>query len=162
MERKRTFFEKLTGAINTNNFDEAEVPGDKEIKNIRVHPTLSPEENGEWMEEEEGQLTVDVYQNQSEVVIKAMVAGVRPDTLDIQISRDMVTIRGTRNESNENKEGDYLYRELYWGTFSRTILLPTEINVEESDAVEEHGLLTINLPKIDKGRKTRLRVKSSR
>ncbi|HJN62679.1 MAG TPA: Hsp20/alpha crystallin family protein [Candidatus Paceibacterota bacterium] len=166
-KRKKSFFERLTGAVNTNSVDdgvEMEVESDGETKNIRIHPEkeTSTEDSDDWLEKEEGQLTVDVYQNPDEVVIRTMVAGVRPDTLDIQISRDMVTIRGTRQSSSEDKNDDYLYRELYWGTFSRTILLPTEVDVEEADAVEEHGLLTLRLPKIDKERKTKLRVKSSK
>ena len=89
-----------------------------------------------------------------------MVAGVKPDTLDIQISRDMVTIRGTRQSINEVQEEDYYHKELYWGTFSRTILLPAEVEVEEAEAIEEHGMLTLRLPKIDKERRAKLRVKS--
>jgi len=165
MERKKSFFEKLTGAINTNDLDENEVGFDEETetKNIRLHPKDGQSGDSEdWLEEEEGQLTVDVYQTPNEIIIKTMVAGVKPDTLDIQISRDMVTLRGTRKDSHEVKEEDYFFRELYWGTFSRTILLPAEVEVEEAEAVEEHGLLTLRLPKIDKDKKTKLRVKSNR
>ena len=164
-EQKKSFFEKLTGAINTNDLDKNEVEFDEETetKNIRLHPDNDDSSNSEnWLEEEEGQLTVDVYQTPTEIVIKTMVAGVKPDTLDIQISRDMVTLRGTRKDSSEVKGEDYFYRELYWGTFSRTILLPAEVEVEEAEAVEEHGLLTLRLPKIDKEKKTKLRVRSNK
>jgi len=74
----------------------------------------------------------------------------------------MVTVRGTRHVTNETREEDYFYRELYWGTFSRTVLLPAEIEVEEAEALEEHGMLTLRLPKIDKDRKTKLKVRSTR
>ena len=163
--RKRSFFEKLTGAINTNEPNDVEVNfnDDVAVEDTRMNQggtVNTTEENPE--EEEEGQLTVDVYQSPTEIVIKTMVAGVKPDTLDIQISRDMVTLRGTRRGSHEIKEEDYFYKELYWGTFSRTILLPAEVEVEEAEATEEHGLLTLRLPKIDKEKKTKLKVRSSR
>jgi HSP20 family protein len=167
--RKKSFFEKLTGAINTNDFDnEINNPEDDKTKNISIDMSkgegkeLKERSSEEWMEEEEGQLEVDVFQNPGEIIVKAMVAGVRPDTLDIQISRDMVTIRGTRQSTNETREEDYFYRELYWGTFSRTILLPAEVEVEEAEATEEHGMLTLHMPKIDKDRKAKLKVRSSR
>lgn len=114
-----------------------------------------------WFDEEEteGELTVDVYQTPSEIVIKSMVAGVKPEDLDISITRDMVTIKGKRETERFVKEEDYYHQELYWGSFSRTIMLPSEVEVEEADAVEKHGLLIIRLPKIDKNKQTRLKVK---
>jgi HSP20 family protein len=162
--RKKSFFERLTGAINTNGYDDMEVSYDAETetKNIKVTSTDDDKREIAFAEEEEvGQLTVDVYQTPSEIVIKTMVAGVKPDTLDIQIARDMVTIKGTRQNSNEVREEDYFHRELYWGSFSRTILLPAEVEVEEAEATEEHGLLILKLPKIDKDKKTKLKVRSN-
>jgi HSP20 family protein len=90
-----------------------------------------------------------------------MVAGVKPQDLDINITRDMVTIHGTREDSIEVTQENYFHKELYWGSFSRNIILPEEIDVEEADAKEKHGLLMITLPKLDKDRKTKLSVKSS-
>ena len=110
---------------------------------------------------EEGQLAVDMYQTPSEIIIRTMVAGVRPEDLDISITRDMVTIRGRREESYENSGEDFFHRELYWGSFSRTIILPAEIEIEEAEAKENHGLLTLILPKIDKNRQSKLKVKSN-
>jgi HSP20 family protein len=116
-----------------------------------------------WFDEEsnveEGQLTVDLYQTPTEIVIKSMVAGVKPEDLDIAITRDVVTIKGKRETERFIKEEDYFHQELYWGSFSRTIMLPAEVEVEEAEAVEKHGLLIIKLPKIDKNRQTRLKVK---
>jgi HSP20 family protein len=90
-----------------------------------------------------------------------MVAGVKPEDLDVSITREMVTLRGTREPGDSVAGDDYFQRELYWGSFSRTILLPTEIDVEESEAIEKQGLLTIHLPKIDKERSQTLKVKST-
>lgn len=89
-----------------------------------------------------------------------MVAGVRPEDLDISITRDMVTIKGTRLEEQEITKDNYYHQELYWGSFSRTIMLPAEIDIEESNATEKYGLLILTLPKIDKERRTQLRVKN--
>ena len=113
-----------------------------------------------WIDEsaEDGELTVDVYQNQDTIFIKAMIAGVRPEDLDINISRDMVTVRGKREEERASSTDDYFLRELYWGSFSRTISLPEEIDVDEAEAVEKHGLLILKLPKLDKKRQSKLKV----
>ncbi len=108
---------------------------------------------------QEGELPIDMYRTGESIVIRALIAGVVPDDLDIAITRDMVTIRGSREESQEAPDEDYQYRELYWGTFSRTIVLPEEIVIDEATAKEKHGLLIITLPKVDKDRSTKLRVK---
>ncbi|MFA6536287.1 MAG: Hsp20/alpha crystallin family protein [Candidatus Paceibacterota bacterium] len=149
---KRSFFEKLTGTIRL----------DEKAMNDDAGSEI--EEKGEnWLEEggDVGQLTVDVHQTPNEIIVKAMVAGVKPEDLDISITRDMVTIKGTREETHEVADEDYFVKELYWGSFSRTILLPAEVQADEADASEKHGLLTIRLPKIDKGKQTKLRVKSN-
>ena len=109
---------------------------------------------------EEGELSVDVYQTPSEIIIEAMVAGVKPEDLHLSITRDMVTIKGRRDGNSQVTHDDYFYKELYWGTFTRTILLPHEVEIEEAEAVEKHGLLIIRLPKIDKARQAKLKVKS--
>jgi HSP20 family molecular chaperone IbpA len=109
----------------------------------------------------EGELSVDVYQTPTHIVIKAMIAGVRPEDLDVSITRDMVTVRGKREQHTEGVTGDFFFQELYWGTFSRTIVLPQEVEIEEAEAVEKHGLLIIRLPKMDKGRQAKLKVRSN-
>ena len=150
MEKRRSFFEKLTGSISIN--DEEEAKND-----------IRPEEpRREWIEEEgeEAQLTVDVYQTPEEIIIRTMVAGVQPEDLNISISRDMVTIKGKREEVRGVIKDDYFVKELYWGNFSRTVLLPEEVDPQEAEAIEKHGLLTIRLPKIDKERVQKIKVKS--
>lgn len=154
----RSFFEKLIGAVQVDEDEKVSSPavvsrGNKTKKNDREN----------WIEEEgeDGQLTVDVYQTANDIVIKTMIAGVKPEDLDISITRDMVTIKGSREETREADSNDYFTKELYWGTFSRTILLPQEIEVEAAEALEKHGLLIIKLPKVDKGKQTKLKVKSN-
>ncbi|MBU6390020.1 Hsp20/alpha crystallin family protein [Patescibacteria group bacterium] len=158
MAEKKSFFERLTGAVQ---FDESdEVPTPRQERNNKLLKKTPKEELIEE-ESDEGELTVDVYQTPEDIVIKAMIAGVKPEDLDIDITRDMVTIKGSREESREASESDYFTRELYWGSFSRTILLPQEIEVESAEATEKNGLLIIKLPKVDKGRKTKLKVRSN-
>ncbi|MES3005107.1 MAG: Hsp20/alpha crystallin family protein [Patescibacteria group bacterium] len=151
MKDNRSFFEKLTGGgkvIDDTENEELEKPS----KTTSVD-SLYEEES------EEGQLTIDVYQTDGEIVIKSMVSGVKPEDLDISITRDMVTIKGKRETERFVKEEDYFHRELYWGSFSRTIMLPAEVEVEEAEAIEKHGLLIIKLPKIDKNKQTKLKVR---
>ncbi len=150
MKRKRSFFERLTGSVN---MDEDEVFEDEEET---VYETESEEPL-----ESEGQLGVDVYETPQSIVIKAMIAGVRPESLDISLSREIITIRGHREAVDHVHEDDYFLRELYWGSFSRTIVLPQEIEMDEAEALEEHGLLTLTLPKIDKEKQRTLYVKSN-
>lgn len=168
VKEKRSFFERLTGATSIDDypdsFDEEEVvvaPVGKE-KHINIESDSNGKEQDSYVEEEEeGQLSVDVYQTADYIILKTVVAGVRPDHLDVSITRDMVTIKGKREEQKEVTEEDYFYKELYWGSFSRTILLPQEIEVDGAEANEKHGVLVIKLPKIDKDRQTKLKVKAS-
>ena len=153
MKDNRSFFEKLTGSvrIDDESMDMAENKSASKTQSIHDDSLLG--------ETEEGELTIDVYQTPTEIRIKSMVAGVKPEDLDISITRDMVTIKGKRETERFVKDEDYFHQELYWGSFSRTIMLPAEIEVEESEAIEKHGLLILRLPKIDKNRQTKLRVK---
>ncbi|HEY4715407.1 MAG TPA: Hsp20/alpha crystallin family protein [Candidatus Paceibacterota bacterium] len=147
----KSFFQKLTGGMRMNE-DEESLIEEAEGRELA--------KKSEWAEEEEGQLTVDVYQTPAEIIVQTMVAGVRPEDLTITISRDMITIKGKREENRTISEDNFFLQELYWGSFSRTILLPEEIDPEEAEAIEKHGLLIIKLPKIDKEKKTSLRIKS--
>lgn len=150
MQKKRSFFERITGSVSVNDDDQDSIitPGGNSGKES-------------WLDTpEEGELAVDVYQTPTEIVIKTMISGVKPEDLNIAITREMVTIKGKRESAREINDDSYFQRELYWGAFSRTILLPAEIEVEEAEAIEKHGLLTIRLPKIDKDKTSSLKVKS--
>ncbi len=168
-KQKQSFFQRLTGAVDIDDgyddaYDEEEAPIRGRQQTTNTHEQTEEDTQEQWSEEEdvaEGQLTVDVYQTSDEIVIRSIVAGVHPDDLDISISRDMVTIRGAREEHKEVSDDNYFHKELYWGSFSRTVLLPAEVEVEEASAQEKHGLLTIRLPKIDKEKQTKLKVKTT-
>lgn len=168
MSKKKSFFQKLSGIVNmSDDTEEFDFDGGDEMPE-HVFPQMMTEKEVEeetmdhWIEKEveEGQLTVDVYQTSTDIIIKAMVAGVRGEELDITITREMVTIKGTRHAERTVNDNDYFHKELYWGAFTRTILLPAEVEPEEAEATEKHGLLTIKLPKIDRGRQMKVRVKS--
>ena len=138
---------------------------DEDENDVRSHLSRKQEKEenkNSWIEEEndEAELTVDVYQTPTDIVIQSMVAGVKPEDLDISIARDVVTIRGQREESRTIDEDNYFTKELYWGKFARTITLPAEVEPEEVEATEKHGLLTIKIKKVDKGKKNTIRVKS--
>lgn len=157
---KRSFFERLTGTVRMDDELEEQVAPSKLVKKNR-HSNGTP---ASWMDaetEEEGELTVDVYQTPEMIVIKSMIAGVRPEDLDISITRDVVTVHGKREEERVASDEDYFNRELYWGSFSRTISLPQEIDVDEAEAIEKHGLLILKLPKLDKKRQSKLKVKTA-
>lgn len=118
------------------------------------------EENWTPQEEPSGELAVDVYQTPDAIVVKALVAGVQPATIDIGLTREMLTISGQRQDERESEDEHYFQKELYWGAFSRTIILPEEIDVDMAEASEKHGILMIRLPKINKKRQTKLKVRS--
>ena len=156
-KEKPSFFERLTGAVklSEDESDEDSTPSARALGTPAVKAAS-------WIEEsaEEGELTVDVYQNHDTIFVKAMIAGVRPEDLDVNISRDMITIRGKREEERVSSSDDYFIRELYWGSFSRSVSLPQEIDVDEAEAIEKHGLLILRLPKLDKKRQSKLKVKT--
>lgn len=150
MKKKPSLFERLTGSVHVDHEDDTEdSPHTEEL-----------ETKNTWLEPSEGELTVDVHQTPQAIIITTMVAGVRPEDLDVTVSRDMVTIRGRRDIQETIQEEDYFHRELYWGSFSRTLLLPCEVEAEEAEAKEEHGLLVLKLPKIDKNKQTKIKVRS--
>ena len=167
--KKLSFLERLTGSVNTEQYDEVldEEHEFGEDDDVSVHHY---EDESEWHgqagldqeenEQQDGELPVDMYHTGDAIVIRALVAGVSPDDLDIAITRDIVTIRGVRDEYKEAANEDYYHRELFWGSFSRTLLLPEEVLIDEAEAQEKHGLLEIRLPKVDKDRSTRLQVKT--
>ncbi len=165
MIKKPSFLERITGSIkldttSDDGFDEVQVFEDQSIQDDHSidQDTWRQDESEE--RDQDGELPIDMYQTADAIVIRALVAGVSPEDLNISITRDMVTLKGQREEIQEVPDEDYYHRELFWGTFSRSIVLPEEIVIDEAEAREKHGLLEIILPKLDKGRSARLTVKS--
>lgn len=152
-QKKRSFFERLTGSVSM------EEEYEEKPKNTQ---NGKDKKNNNWIEEEneEAELAVDVYQTATDIVVQTMVAGVKPEDIDLTIARDMITISGKREEHRNIDENNYFTKELYWGKFSRTISLPQEVEPEEVEATERHGLLTIKLQKVDKEKKNSVKVRS--
>ncbi len=166
--KKPSFLERLTGGSQTDEYDRILDEDHKfgEDDDLAVEEEDYQEEEN-WEEDnsnstpQEGELPVDMYQTNDAIVIRALVAGVSPNDLEISITRDMVTIRGTREELQEAHSDNYFHRELFWGAFSRTLVLPEEVAIDEAEAQEKHGLLEIKLPKLDKHRSTQLKVRTN-
>ncbi len=108
----------------------------------------------------EGQLTVDVYQTDKHIIVKSTVAGVEPKDIDISLNNDILTIRGSRSPDMSLQENSYYYREIFWGNFSRTIILPVEVDSEKTEASLKNGILTIKLPKKFEERYKKIQIKT--
>ena len=117
--------------------------------------------DNDWMNDayEEGQLSIDVFQTPKAIVVKSTIAGVKPNDIDISINNDMLTIRGKREHEETVEDCDYLYRECYWGSFSRSIILPVEVKPEKIQAILENGVLTVTIPKAKVAKAVAVKVK---
>ena len=117
--------------------------------------------NNDWFSAnyDEGQLSIDIYQTPDNLIVKSTIAGVKPEDIDISLHNDMLTVRGRREEIEKIGENDYLYKECFWGAFSRSVILPMEVNPKKIKAALENGILTIILPKIKTVKNIFIKVK---
>ncbi|OGN15546.1 MAG: hypothetical protein A3J47_00260 [Candidatus Yanofskybacteria bacterium RIFCSPHIGHO2_02_FULL_43_22] len=106
----------------------------------------------------DGQLTVDVYQTDDDIVVQSTIAGIDQSDIDISVTNDMVTIKGKRTPPEKIKHSDYFYRELFWGPFSRSIILPEDVDSDNAKASMRNGLLTIRLPKLTKIKTKKIKI----
>jgi len=169
--KKGSFFERLTGAINeeetkeNDSLEELEEAKSEEIEVIEEKPKTKKSRSKaitsieDSNSEEEGELLVDVYQTSDEIIIKSAIAGVKANDLNIEITNDRVIIKGTRSKDEDVSPEDYYYQELYWGPFSKAIILPVEINPDKAKASLKNGILTIKLPKLEKSKVKTLKIK---
>lgn len=155
----KIFFEKLSGINRPNGAGNNEEGAEEELEPEIINERESGEVQEETLEESEGQLTVDVYETPTSFVIKSAVAGVSQENLDIAITNESVTIRGKREEEEKIKNGNYLHQECYWGRFARAIILPQEVDPDKAQASLKNGILKISLPKMNKAKSKRLKVK---
>ena len=107
-----------------------------------------------------GQLAIDIYQTDNDLVIQSAIAGVKPESLDVTIEKDIVIIKGIREKPFE-ESGDYFAQECYWGPFSREVILPAEADPARVIAEMKDGILTIRIPKIQREKKRKIEVKGS-
>ncbi len=173
-KQKKSFFERLTGAetLETNYQDSVPVYNEEEenivsMQNETETHSYPVREESAWApsytptepDNNEGQLTIDVYQTENEIVIKSTIAGVKPEDLDVSINNDMVTVKGERKNEEEVMHGNYYYQECYWGGFSRSVLLPVDVIPDKADASLKNGILTIRLPKADTTKTKKIQVR---
>ncbi|MBC7766737.1 Hsp20/alpha crystallin family protein [Arenimonas sp.] len=166
---RKSFLQRLTGSFKEEDEEAIEKMSQvnrKSFSSLNSRDIDDDDEDKDIEEDEddspiavEGQLGIDLFETQLEVIVKTMIPGVRKEDIDISLSRDMLTIRGERKDEKTIAEDDYHYRELYWGTFSRTVKLPHEVDIDRAEATESQGMLTLRLPRIDRERKASLKVK---
>ena len=153
------FFKRLSGLddkINIRQVDEFESTDDE----MDVQPIIKSE-SSEWLggDYDEGQLSIDVFQTPDSLIVKSTIAGVKPGDIDISINNDMLTIRGRREIQENISEENYLIKECYWGGFSRSVILPVEVEVEKVEAALDNGVLTVILPKAKSAKQFSIKVK---
>jgi len=167
---KRSFLERLTGSNEMDGSQEFDSPirplekiyEEEESEEMIINtPTRRPAQENSFSanDDSEGQLTIDVYQTDNDIVIKSTIAGVKPEDLDVTINSDMVSIRGERRNEEMVREENYYYQECYWGGFSRSVILPVDVIADKAEASMKNGILTIRLPKADNTKTKKIQVR---
>lgn len=132
-----------------------------EATNIETMPEMM-EEASDWVDEVEGQLAIDVYQTPKEVIIKAPIAGVKAEDVEIGINDDVITIKGSRKQEKEVSGDDYYVQECYWGAFSRSVILPVSVDANKTKAKMKDGILEVTLPKITGIKSKKIKVQATK
>lgn len=160
MDDTKNFFEELA-AVGSDESSQPEKPS-KKTKTIDLPINPNDSEPADTVsnlaEEREGQLTIDVYQTPEAIIIESPIAGVSSDELEINVTSESVTIRGQRDRVRTIKDSDYFYQECYWGRFSRSVILPQEIDPDKSEATIKNGVLTLTMPKVTRQKQKRVKV----
>jgi HSP20 family protein len=137
---------------------EIEVKEREKKREVQLKEKEEKREEEKWPEPE-GELAVDMYQTDEELVIQSTIAGIKSEDLSLYLEGDMLFIEGERKKPTEEK-GDYFLQECYWGRFSRKIVLPVEINPDKISATFKDGILTIRIQKVSKERRRKILIKS--
>lgn len=112
-----------------------------------VKENSTPKAHHDWNLFEEGQLLIDMYDRGDAIVVRSLVAGINPDSLDISLHNDLLTIRGSREDAEEIYDDQFIVRECYWGRFSRSIIVPFPVDIQRIQAQCAQGVVTVILPK---------------
>ena len=120
---------------------------------------MKNQNSNDWLEEHEGQLAIDVYQTPDLVVLRAPIAGVKPEDLEISITDEIINIKGHRQDIEEEIRENYFAQECYWGSFSRSYVLPTIVDGEKAEASLKNGILIIKIPKVGKTKTKTIEIK---
>lgn len=159
MAKDKNLINKLMGTQTVNQQPEEDEDVDMEEQEDQVaEPEAQTGSQEDWLSEYEGQLTIDMYQTKDNVIIKSTIAGVKSEDIDVTIANDMVTIRGERKRDFEASSEDYFYQECYWGNFSRSVVLPVDVDIENVGADLKDGILTVTLPKAAKAKAKKIKV----
>ena len=118
-------------------------------KKMKTNKEKNERTDKKWLESE-GELAIDVYSTEKEIVIQSAIAGVKPEDINVSAENDIIVIKGERSDPSEDKEKNYFFQECYWGKFSRKIIVPGEIDSSKIDAVVKSGILTIRVPLVKK------------
>ena len=103
---------------------------------------------------------IDMYQTENDVVVKASLPGIKAEDVQINVSGDILTLKGEVKQENEQKERSWHIREQRFGSFERSIVLPTDVKSDKAEAVFENGILTITLPKADEVKPKTISIKA--
>jgi HSP20 family protein len=107
-----------------------------------------------------GTLVIDMYETDEAVVVRSAIPGVDPADIDISIHGDTLTIKGETKMEEEVEEKNYIYRERYYGAFSRSLTIPVSVQANDADAEFEDGILTLTLPKAEELKPKAIKVKT--
>ncbi len=169
MLRKRSLLNRITGADRSfdddatdRTFPEISQPQtDSRERDTYHYETRSSEQNMSPISEPHmTEVSIDLFETNDSIIVKTFIAGVRPENVDLSLSRDRIVVSGSRNDEHSVNHDQYYYQELSWGEFSRTIQLPEEVDIDNAKADFGNGLLTVILPKLDRARETKLKVKA--
>ena len=138
---------------------DSEQKSNRQVLDLGKAKNFTPNDEQWFAEDYEGQLSVDVYQTKDQIIVKSTIAGVKPEDLEIYLHNDLLTIRGKREQEVEENNVDYYYKECYWGGFSRSIILPVDVQIDKVEATFKNGILTIILPKSQKSKLINIKVK---
>ena len=164
LDKEETKEEKPKQRKKEDEPSSAKATADKEEKKVQVKSSKkegtipSKEEAPDWFEPE-GELAVDVYQTDDEIVIQSTIAGVKPEDLDISIENDTVIISGERQNIVQDTGKNYFYQECFWGAFSREIILPEEVDGGRAEATMKEGVFTLRIPKIERKKIKKVKVR---
>lgn len=157
------FFDKLKGSEQPTKIKELKPKGKRgagpKKAVIQEEEYEEPKETKKLLKSEVGQLAIDLYETNENFVIQSTIAGVKPENLDITIENDMVTIGGERQKTTTSEEpGKFYYQECYWGSFSRQVILPEEVDGSKAEAKIKEGVLTLTIPKLKTVKKKKISV----
>jgi len=103
---------------------------------------------------------IDMYQTDNDIVVKASIPGIKAEEVQINVTGDILTLKGEMKQEEERKDQAWHIREQRFGSFERSVVLPTDVKSDKAEAVFENGILTITLPKADEVKPRTINIKA--